>query len=107
MQYNILRILRGAGSNGLSCGDVASRLVTPGPDTTRLLDRMVRRKWIRRDHDRQDRRVVQVRITASGLSLLASLEPKVESIQEKQFQRLAPRDLKQLIVFLEALRDRR
>lgn len=104
-QYNILRILRGAGENGLCCGDVASRLVTPDPDTTRLLDRLVARKWISRRHDQKDRRVVRVRITASGMSLLASLEKKVQMIQHRQFQRLPATDLKKLVALLEALRE--
>ena len=55
-QYNILRILRGAGDTGLRCGDIAARMVTPDPDTTRL--RLEKRKWIRRSHSDHDRRVV-------------------------------------------------
>ena len=104
-QYNILRILRGAGAKGLSCGDIASRLVTPDPDTTRLLDRLVRRKWIRRDHDRRDRRMVRVRITATGLALLAAMEKKVQAIQGRQFKKLKGRDLQKLVALLEVLRQ--
>jgi len=104
-QYNILRILRGAGESGHSCGDIASRLVTPDPDTTRLLDRLVRRKWIRRDHGDHDRRVVRVRITASGLKLLARLEKAIQAIQNRQFQKLKKHDLETLIALLESLRE--
>jgi DNA-binding MarR family transcriptional regulator len=104
-QYNILRILRGAREEGLCCGDVAARLVTPDPDTTRLLDRLVARKWIRRDHDRNDRRLVRVRITASGLALVASLEKEVQTIQNRQFHRLKDSDLKKLVSLLESLRE--
>jgi len=105
-QYNILRILHGAGDNGLRCGEVASRLVTPDPDTTRLLDRLVARKWVRRARDQKDRRVVRVRISASGLDLLHVLEPSVEAIQKRQFQHLSDLSLQKLISLLESLRTR-
>src|SRR5579864_7705870 len=101
-QYNILRILRGAGDNGLRCGEVASRLVTPDPDTTRLLDRLVVRKWVRRLHDEKDRRAVRVRITAAGLALLAVLEKRVDAIQSRQFQRMKESDLRKLVSLLES-----
>jgi DNA-binding MarR family transcriptional regulator len=104
-QYNILRILRGAGEQGLGCGEITSRLVTPDPDTTRLLDRLVVRKWIRRGRSNKDRRVVRVQITASGLALLTSLEKRVQAIQCRQFQHLKQSDLKKLISLLESLHE--
>lgn len=104
-QYNILRILRGAGAQPLSCGEIASRLVTPDPDTTRLLDRLVARKWVRRAHDPRDRRVVRVRISSSGLALLATLEKTVQAIQNRQFGKLTDGQLKKLVSLLEALRN--
>jgi DNA-binding MarR family transcriptional regulator len=104
-QYNILRILRGAGADGLSCGEIASRLVTPDPDITRLLDRLVARKWIRRNHDSSDRRVVRVCVSASGLALLARLEKTVQAIQERQFGKLTNKELRKLTTLLERLRS--
>jgi hypothetical protein len=55
-QYNVLRILRGAGSDGLPCGEIAGRMLTRDPDTTRLMDRLVRRGFAHRTRLRQDRR---------------------------------------------------
>jgi DNA-binding MarR family transcriptional regulator len=83
--------------------------VTPGsgPDTTRLLDRLVARKWIQRAHDSKDRRAVLVRITASGLRLLESLEGPVQRLQNEQFECLSERKLETLIALLENLRRRR
>jgi len=105
-QYNILRILRGAGDKGISCGDVAARLVSPDPDTTRLLDRLLARKWIHRGHDLEDRRVVRVRITAAGARLLARLEKTVRKMQNRQFRPLKQAELRKLIRLLETLRSR-
>src|SRR5258707_412107 len=57
-QYNVLRILRGAGLEGLKCSEIGERLVTHDPDITRLLDRMEKRGFIVRAREEKDRRVV-------------------------------------------------
>src|SRR5262245_1014357 len=66
-QYNVLRILRGAGESGLPCGEIAQRMITRDPDVTRLLDRLEKRKLISRCREEKDRRVVCARITNAGL----------------------------------------
>src|SRR3954467_10234095 len=69
-QYNVLRILRGAGDEGLACGRIAERMITRDPDITRLLDRLEKRNLIRRARQTDDRRVVKGFITAEGSALL-------------------------------------
>jgi DNA-binding MarR family transcriptional regulator len=78
--YNTLRILRGAGTAALTCGEIGERLVSPGPDVTRLLDRLETRDLVHRLRDEQDRRIVRARITEKGLDLLAALDGPVETI---------------------------
>src|ERR1700719_4918162 len=68
-QYNILRILRGP-PQGLTCGEIASRMITRDPDVTRLLDRMEKRGLISRSRDGRDRRLVLARIAPEGLKLV-------------------------------------
>src|SRR4051812_26660503 len=50
-QYNVLRILRGAGAEGLACGEIAGRMVTRDPDVTRLLDRLEKRNLVKRSRE--------------------------------------------------------
>jgi DNA-binding MarR family transcriptional regulator len=57
-QYNVLRILQGAGKNGLACSEIGERLVTRDPDITRLLDRIEQRELVQRERSSSDRRVV-------------------------------------------------
>src|SRR3954471_20091039 len=76
-QYNTLRILRGAGPDALTCGEIGERLVSPGPDVTRLLDRMEQQGLVTRLRDVEDRRVVRARITEKGLDLLEELDEPV------------------------------
>jgi DNA-binding MarR family transcriptional regulator len=76
-QYNVLRILRGAGTEGHTCSEVATRLVTHDPDVTRLLDRLETRGLLVRAREHSDRRVVTTRITRQGLALLDTLDGPV------------------------------
>ncbi len=69
-QYNVLRILRGAGPEGLPTLAVRARLVEEAPGITRLIDKLERAKCVKRDRSGKDRRTVRVQITPDGLELL-------------------------------------
>src|SRR5947209_2864492 len=84
-QYNVLRILRGAGPEGLACGRIAERMITRDPDMTRLLDRMKKRGLIERHRCPKDRRVVRGRLTAAGARLLEKLDGPVLDLVRRQF----------------------
>ena len=103
-QYNVLRILRGA-KEALACGQIAERMVSRDPDITRLLDRMEGRGLISRARDGQDRRVVKTRIGAKGLRLLEEIEPSLAEHHRKQFAGFGEKKLKQLVEWLEQIRE--
>ncbi len=65
-QYNVLRILAGAGAGGLPCGEISKRLITRDPDITRLLDRMQKLGHVERGRGIEDRRVVRAHITPAS-----------------------------------------
>jgi DNA-binding MarR family transcriptional regulator len=104
-QYNILRILRGAGEKGLACREVGCRLISRDPDITRLLDRMESRGWIARAREAQDRRVVKTRITAEGLRLLDELDQPVHELHRRQLRHLPAKQLRQLSILLDRARE--
>lgn len=104
VQYNVLRILRGAGTNGLPCGEIGQRMITRDPDVTRLLDRMEKRGLVTRCREKADRRVVCARITPDGLKLLKDLDPIIDAAHRKQLAHMGADKLKQLIELLEAAR---
>jgi DNA-binding MarR family transcriptional regulator len=103
-QYNVLRILRGAGPEGLACREVGGRLISRDPDITRLLDRMESRGFIARARGEKDRRVVNTRITAEGLRVLGELDAPVQELHRRQLHRLPARALRQLSRLLERVR---
>jgi DNA-binding MarR family transcriptional regulator len=105
-QYNVLRILRGAGRSGLLCRELGERMVTRDPDITRLLDRLEARGLVRRSRSQADRRAVRTRIRTAGLSLLEKLDHPVAELHKQQLQHLGSPRVRQLIDLLEAARER-
>jgi DNA-binding MarR family transcriptional regulator len=104
-QYNALRILRGAGEQGLCCREVAERMVTRDPDITRLLDRMERRSLVLRSRDSRDRRVITVRISAAGQKLLKDLDGPLSEYNRKLLSHMDKGDQRKLLELLEAARE--
>jgi len=104
-QYNVLRILRGAGERGLCGRDVGSRLVSRVPDVPRLLDRMTEMGLISRERDAADRRHVTARITPAGLRVMEDVEPVLESVETGRFGLLDEDTLRVLIDALAVVRQ--
>ena len=104
-QYNILRILRGAGKDGITCARAAERMVAADPDITRLLDRLEARKLIRRERGSQDRRVVISRITADGLELIETIDKPLAEFLKRHMGRAGRKKLGELIEILESIRE--
>jgi DNA-binding MarR family transcriptional regulator len=105
-QYNVLRILRGAGGEGLCRNEVGARLVRQVPDVTRLLDRMEQLDLIARQRGSKDRRYVTTTITKKGLDLLKKLDGKVDAINQELLGHLDAGRLRQLIQLLDTARHR-
>lgn len=103
-QYNVLRILRGAGEAGLNCGEIGRRMIHRVPDVTRLLDRLEARGFILRQRESDDRRVVRVWITPEGLATLAPLDKPLAEAHRNQLGRLGEKKLRALISLLEEAR---
>lgn len=104
-QYNVLRILRGAGDAGLCRNEVGERLVTKVPDVTRLLDRMEAGGLIVRERSGDDRRYVTTRITDKGLRLLEKIDRELPAIHGRQLGHVSQKRLKELISILEEVRN--
>jgi DNA-binding MarR family transcriptional regulator len=103
-QYNVLRILRGAGSQGLPTLAVAKRMIERTPGVTRLVDRMERKGWVARERCRDDRRRVWCRITPAGLEILSRLDAPVADLDDTLAVVLADAELEALIGLLARLR---
>jgi DNA-binding MarR family transcriptional regulator len=102
-QYNVLRILRGAGEAGLPTLDIAARMIQRTPGITRLIDRLEQKKLVKRERSTEDRRRVDCRITRAGRELLARLDAPIERLDDTSLDRLSAAEVKTLIRLLERI----
>jgi DNA-binding MarR family transcriptional regulator len=117
-QYNVLRIVRGAGAGccdgghadpaakGIACREIGERMITRDPDLTRLLDRLEKASLITRERDKEDRRVIVTRVTDAGLDLLRTLDQPIVDLHKRQLGHLGTGKLQELLELLEAVRGR-
>jgi DNA-binding MarR family transcriptional regulator len=105
-QYNVLRILRGAGSEGLTMNEIRDRLVNRMPDVTRLLDRMEDAGWISRERGSEDRRIVSTYLTKSGRTLVDSLDAPVAEEHQRRLGHMTRTQLRSLIDLLALARQK-
>lgn len=104
-QYNVLRILRGTGAEGLPTLEIAERMIEEAPGITRLIDRLESKRLVDRKRCPTDRRQVFCRITDEGLALLDSLDGPVKIAEEASLAPLSARQLDQLIALLDSARN--
>lgn len=104
-QYNVLRIVRGAGERGLPTLDIAERMVEQTPGITRLIDRLETKKLVSRERCKTDRRQVFCRITPAGLELLEDLDQPLHEMEQLALSGLDEKQLAQLMTLLDHARN--
>jgi len=104
-QYNVLRILRGAGRPGLPTLEIGDRMVERTPGVTRLLDRLEAKGLVQRERSAHDRRQVICRITPTGTQLLRKLDRPITNLDERLTAPLSNTELRELIRLLDKLRN--
>lgn len=103
-QYNVLRMLRGAGDGGLCRNEIRDRLITRMPDVSRLLDRMEEAGLVSRVRSTEDRRLVNTTLTKRGKTLVDYLDDAVAREHERQLGHLSQTQLRTLIELLTLAR---
>ncbi|RMH15969.1 MAG: MarR family transcriptional regulator [Gemmatimonadetes bacterium] len=103
-QYNVLRILRGAGPGGLPTLEIAERMIERTPGVTRLVDRLVDEGYVRRERCERDRRIVYCAITPEGLAVLERLDGPVDAADRLVMRDLDDEAIACLIDALDAMR---
>lgn len=103
-QYNVLRILRGQKGKPLNMQDIQERMVTKNSNTTRLIDKLLIKKMVKRNICTENRRKIEVYITEKGLKTLGELDPKIDEHDLLFTKKLSPEELELLNNLLEKLR---
>jgi len=104
-QYNVLRILRGAGGAGLPTLAIRDRMIEEAAGITRLLDKLEGAGYAVRERSTPDRRQVLCQITTTGLELLATLDAPVDAVNQIALAELSEEQQRLLVTLLTAVRD--
>ncbi len=103
-QYNVVRILRGAGPSGLPTLEIARRMIDETPGITRLLDRLEAKELIRRERPANNRRQVICYVTQKGLDLLQELDVPIRARVGESAQHLSDAEAENLLDYLARIR---
>jgi len=103
-QYNALRLLRSVHPGTMQTLELGTQLISRAPDMTRLLDKLEERGLVWRERRKENRRVVEVGISATGLSLLDDLAKAVNECHQRQLGHLGDKQLRELIALLTEVR---
>jgi DNA-binding MarR family transcriptional regulator len=91
--YNVLKVVARVGEVGMPSQSIAQYMVAKDPDITRLVDRLQKDQLIERERDKQDRRVVRIKVTPSGLEVIGKLDPLIWQLHRQQLGHLSPEKL--------------
>ncbi len=104
-QYNVLRILRGAGPDGLPTLEIVERMIERTPGITRLLDRLEEKGFISRERPDEDRRRVIARATDKALDLLKTIDPEINRVEDESFGCFSEEETATMAALLARLRE--
>lgn len=103
-QFNVLRILRGQKGKPASLACVQERMVDRNSNTTRLVDKLIKKEWVNRRVCPSNRRMVEIEITTAGLELLSELDPLTQDVNTKSVSPLTQEELVTLNILLDKLK---
>ena len=103
-QYELLQVIERHGKSGAGCSELGKHLAAPGPDVTRMLDRLDNAGLVARKRDQNDRRVVHTALTEKGEELLRAAAPAVKEAELTVFDGLADSERAQLALLLQGVR---
>lgn len=104
-QYNVLRILRGQKGNPANLFTIQERMIDRSSNTTRLVDKLIKKEWVERRVCEQNRRKVEIFITNNGLDVLQELDPVIDDNNKKIVSNLSFDQLEGLNGLLDLLRE--
>jgi DNA-binding MarR family transcriptional regulator len=96
-QFNVLRILRGCKEKPVSLQYLTSRMIHKTSNTTRIVDRLLKKKLVQRKPCAQNRRMVEINITKAGLKVLTTIDPVINKKENEVASRLSEKELTNLL----------
>ena len=103
-QYNVLRILRGQHPEVYSTSDIRDRMLDKMSDASRIVDRLLKKSFVERSTNKKDKRLVDIKISKSGIKLLEKMDITIEDYSQKAYKNLTKEEQNKLDVLLDKLR---
>jgi len=100
-QFNVLRILRGLKGVAANLSTVQERMVNRMSNTTRLIDKLIDKNYVKRTICEKNRRKIELFITKKGMKILEKIDVVVDKAELKITQRLPPGDREKLVSLLK------
>lgn len=104
-QYNVMRILRGQKGNPANLSTIQDRMIDKSSNTTRLIDKLIQKGYVKRQVCKKNRRKIEVFITHEGLELLEKLDPIIEKTNQNIMEKLSINEKEKLNSLLDKLRN--
>lgn len=102
-QFNVLRILRGQQDRPANLSTLNERMVSRMSNTTRLVDKLIAKKYVRRNTCPHNRRKVEIRLTEEGRAALKKMDEVVETTEKRLLDALNPEQLRELNTLLDLI----
>lgn len=104
-QYEILQVIQLRNGRGGRCGELGQHVAAPGPDITRMLDRLDNVGLVSRYRDDNDRRIVHVTLTEKAHELLNTVAPAAQQAEAAIFAGLEASERITLTTLLRRIRQ--
>jgi len=102
-QFNVLRILRGQKGKPANLSTIQERMIHKMSNTTRLIDKLILKGFVKRNICENNRRKIEIYITNSGLQLLDSIDDLLDSKESFILEKLKLDEKKELIRILSKI----
>lgn len=103
-QYNVLRILRGQNKKAIMLSDIQERMINKSSNTTRLIDKLIEKKYVTRSINKINRRKINIAITNNGIDFLKEIDPLIDDLEESIVKNLKEEELLTLNEILQKTR---
>jgi len=103
-QFNVLRILRGQKNKPASLAMVQERMISKMSNTTRLIDKLIKKRFVEKDVNQENKRKIDIHITNEGLELLNYVDPIIDKTEKNIVSKLTQAEKEELIRLLGKIR---
>jgi len=104
-QFNILRILKGMYPESGSVKELTNRMIDKNSNASRLVDKLLKKKWVERKSCPEDRRHVNVKITRTGQKQVEKASIAINKLSQSSFSGLTQKEMKSLNALLDKIRN--